>query len=621
MPRNPAYCVMISPQTVHWDKHRPARIGNHIVVFPDHDPAHRHRRPCCNLHKPTAPADHSDIAPVQRISNLRAAVDIATHPVDHGAADPLGFRGIGDDVAPAGDAFQAARDHQNAVRTCDCVDDWGEGVCCGCIVGLGSDFDGAGAADDLGAGPQGPQAIDLRLLPSLTVLYLISHLDRANIGNAKILGLTEDLALSGIQYNIALSLFFIPYVLLEVPSNILLKRFTRPSVYLGTLIVSWGIIMTLTGVVRNFGGLVTMRILLGIFEAGFFPGSVYLCSLWYMPRDLGTRVASFFSASALSGAFSGLLAAGISKMDGVGGYAGWRWIFILEGLVTVLLGVMCFVCLIDSPRLSTRWLDADEIRFLEIQHFIKEGGKFRDEQQKTTWKDVLGVMKNWRLYLLAYIMLCQSACNYGTKFTLPTLTSAMGFTSINAQLLTVPPYIAGALSAIFFSALSDRYAWRFPFIALPLLLIITGYAIILGINMHSAQGLAAHIGPGFFALILACMGIYPTYPATASWAINNLAPSKRRAIGSAFNICMGNMGGIIGSYMYLGSEDPTYQTGFGLSLAFGVSGLLVAVLVEGSFWGANRRREGVDEGVVREGYSDEELLELGDRSPLFRYML
>ncbi|KAL3487683.1 major facilitator superfamily domain-containing protein [Aspergillus germanicus] len=459
--------------------------------------------------------------------------------------------------------------------------------------------------------------IDLRLIPMLAVLYLISHLDRANIGNAKILGLTGDLGLSGIQYNIALSLFFIPYVLLEVPSNILLKRFSRPSVYLGTLIVSWGTIMTLTGVVQNFGGLLTMRLLLGIFEAGFFPGSVYLCSLWYMPRELGTRVASFFCASALSGAFSGLLAAGIGEMDGVGGYEGWRWIFLIEGLITVLLGVACFFLLIDSPRLSTRWLDQDEIRYLEIQHFIKEGGQFKDEHDKTTFKDVWGVMKNWRLYLAAYVMLCQCACNYGTKFTLPTVTKAMGFQNTAAQLMTVPPYIAGALSAILFSNFSDRYNWRYPFVATPLLLIITGYAIILGLKGR----LEAHVGPGFFALIVACMGIYPTYPATASWAINNLAPSKRRAIGSAFNICMGNTGGIIGSYMYLDREAPTYPTGFGLSLAFGVSGLLVASVLEVSLVRANKKNGNISETEVREKYTDQQLLALGDRSPLFRYML
>ncbi|OGM49825.1 MFS transporter [Aspergillus bombycis] len=440
--------------------------------------------------------------------------------------------------------------------------------------------------------------VDIRLVPMLCILYLISHLDRANIGNAKILGLTEELGLSGLQYNIALSLFFIPYVLLEVPSNILLKHFTRPSVYLGTLIVSWGVIMTLTGVVRNFGGLLTMRLLLGIFEAGFFPGSVYLCSRWYMPRDLATRVAAFFCASALSGAFSGLLAAGLSKMDG--------W-----------FGGLTFFLLVDSPQLSTKWLDQDEIRYLEIQEFIKEGGQFKEENKKTSWKDVGDMMLNWRIYLLSYIMLCQSACNYGTKFTLPTITEAMGFTDTNAQLMTVPPYIAGAISAVLFSKLSDRYYWRMPFVAAPLLLIVTGYAIIMGVKGR----LEANIGPGYFAIIVACMGIYPTYPATASWAMNNLAPSKRRAIGSAFNICMGNTGGIIGSYMYLDKEAPTYPTGFGLSLAFGASALLVAVVLELSFVYGNKRNARFTETEVRERYTDEQLLAMGDKSPFFKYTL
>lgn len=103
-----------------------------------------------------------------------------------------------------------------------------------------------------------------------------------------------------------------------------------------------------------------------------------------MPKDLSTRIAVFYCASALSGAFSGLLAAGIAQMDGVGGQEGWRWIFLLEGLVTVILGVMCFFFLIDSPRRSGRWLDPEEIRYLELQHFIKDGGRFKDERKRAS---------------------------------------------------------------------------------------------------------------------------------------------------------------------------------------------------------------------------------------------
>lgn len=168
-----------------------------------------------------------------------------------------------------------------------------------------------------------------------------------------------------------------------------------------------------------------------------------------MPKDLATRISYFYCASALSGAFSGLLAAVIAKMDGIGGYEGWRWIFLLEGIATIILGIATFFLLIDSPSLSGKWLEPDEIRFLELQKFIKDGGKFSEENQdKFRWNDLKMVLCNWRLYMQAYILLCISACSYGTKFTLPTITKGMGFNNTNAQLMTVPPYVCGAISSL-----------------------------------------------------------------------------------------------------------------------------------------------------------------------------
>ena len=462
--------------------------------------------------------------------------------------------------------------------------------------------------------------VDIRLVPMLAILYLISHLDRANIGNAKIEGLGTDLGLDDLQYNIVLSLFFIPYILLEIPSNILLKKFKRPSVYLGILVTSWGVIMTLHGVVKNFAGLLVVRLLLGVFEAGFYPGAVYLCTFWYMPRQLATRIAYFYCTSALSGAFSGLLAAGIAQMDGVGGYEGWRWIFILEGIVTVALGVSCFFFLIDSPTLSGRWLKPEEIRFLELQTFIKQGGRFSHESKEKAfnWHDLKMVVTNWRLYMQAYILMCISACSYGTKFTLPSIVKGMGFTNTNAQLMTAPAYVAGAISSIFFARLSDHFHWRMPFVAMPLGLITIGYSVVMSFKGDLT---GSNIGPGYFALVLACMGIYPVQPAGSSWAANNLAPASRRAIGVAFNICVGNIGGIIGSYMYLDREAPTYFTGYGLSLAFGASGMIVAFMLELSYKWGNTRREKISEEEVSANYSEDDLIKMGDKSPLFRYTL
>ena len=261
--------------------------------------------------------------------------------------------------------------------------------------------------------------VDLRLIPMLATMYLISHLDRSNIGNTRIEGIEADLGMSGVQWNVVLSLFFVPYVLFEVPSNILLRRFNRPSVYMGILITAWGVIMTLHGVVRDFGGLLAVRIFLGVFEAGFFPGAIYLCTFWYMPRDLASRVSWFYCASSLSGAFSGLLAAAIAKMDGVGGYDGWRWIFLIEGIVTVILGGLTFFLLVDTPRLS-KWLDPEEVRFLELQGVIKQGGRFQGEGEEGghIWTDLRACLLNWRMWLITFVQFCQSAMTYGKSITL-----------------------------------------------------------------------------------------------------------------------------------------------------------------------------------------------------------
>lgn len=200
---------------------------------------------------------------------------------------------------------------------------------------------------------------------------------------------------------------------------------------------------------------------------------------------------------------------------------------------------------------------------------------------------------------------------------MPSITKAMGFSSTNAQLMTVPPYIAGGISAIFFSVLSDRFYWRMPFVAIPVTIVIIGYSIIISFD----GALEANVGPSFFAVILTCIGIFPMQPATASWAANNLAPTKRRAMGLALAICIGNTGGIVGSFMYLDSEAPQYYTGFGLSLALGGVALLLVLFLELTFIWANRRKEKVSETEVRERFSEQQLLELGDRSPMFKYTL
>lgn len=192
----------------------------------------------------------------------------------------------------------------------------------------------------------------------------------------------------------------------------------------------------------------------------------------------------------------------------------------------------------------------------------------------------------------------------------------MGFGDTEAQLTSAPPYVVGAISAIIFANLSDRFYWRMPFVAVPMIIVTIGYSII--ISLHGA--LEERKGVAYFAVMVAVAGIFPIQAGAASWNANNIAPASRRAIGIALMNCTGNVGGIIGSFMYLEREKPKYYTGFGLSLAFGGTGLLVSLLLEWSYILANKRKEKlVDE--ARAKYTEEELFDMGDRSPLFKHVL
>lgn len=187
--------------------------------------------------------------------------------------------------------------------------------------------------------------VDLWLIPWLSFLYLLSFLDRTNIGNARLAGLEDNLNMKSGDYNNSLTIFFVSYALVEPITNALLKKLT-PRIFFTIVIIAWGTIMTLMGLVHNNSGLLTARFFLGVAEAGLFPGVNYYLSCWYKSSEIGVRSSIFFSAAALAGSFGGLLAAAIAKMDGISGKPGWAWIFILEGLATVVAGVFCWwLCL------------------------------------------------------------------------------------------------------------------------------------------------------------------------------------------------------------------------------------------------------------------------------------
>lgn len=192
-------------------------------------------------------------------------------------------------------------------------------------------------------------------------------------------------------------------------------------------------------------------------------------------------------------------------MDGLGGKSGWAWIFLLEGAVTVLIGVATFFCMPDSPELSQKWLETDEIRYLLIQRSVKEGSKNAatgEDAQKFKWGYVYDLFTDYKLYLQAWILFTASVCAYGLKFTMPSITKSMGFTSSQAQLMTIPPYVAGAASALFMSKMSDKLQWRMPFVVGPMTIILVGFCILAPL----APNIKNQIPACYIGVILVCAG-------------------------------------------------------------------------------------------------------------------
>ncbi|CEJ61549.1 Putative Permease of the major facilitator superfamily [Penicillium brasilianum] len=457
--------------------------------------------------------------------------------------------------------------------------------------------------------------VDTRLIPMLVLLYLVAYVDKTNIGNAKIEGLLSSLHMDGIQYNIALSIFFIPYVLAEVPSNIILNRLMRPSHYLGFLIFCWGVIMLCTGFVQNFAGLVVIRVLLGLFEAGFLPGAVLVISKWYLPNETQTRIAILYTSAASGGAFSGLLAFAIAKMDGVAGYEGWRWIFIIEGIATCAIAVACYLLLPDLPSLSAGWLSPEEIRFLEVRQLTHNN---HDSHHTGFNKRVIfSVLCDWKMYFLILINWSNAVPNYALKFSMPEIIKSMGYQAANAQLLTIPPYMVGAFSAFGFSVFADRFSWRMPFILAPQLSLIVAFAIL----FSKAADIENNIALCYFGVCLACFGMYPILPGVNAWNVCNILDPHKRAVAIGYLICVGNAGGIIGSYIYQTREAPQYPTGYGTSLAFAAAGIVACLTLEFCLWRANKTKDRMTASEIEERYTEDQLHDMGEKSPLFKYTL
>ncbi|KAJ5985803.1 hypothetical protein N7522_012999 [Penicillium canescens] len=448
--------------------------------------------------------------------------------------------------------------------------------------------------------------LDIHVVPILMFLFLLAFLDRINIGNARLQGLEKDLGMEGHDYNIALFIFFIPYILFEVPSNLVLRK-VPPSWWLSGIMFLWGIVTICQGVTKSFGGLVACRFLLGLFEAGFMPGCIYLIAMYYKRHELQWRLNVFFSASILAGAVSGLLAYAIAQMDGVAGYSGWRWIFIIEGLVTVVAAIVAKFLIVDWPEKAS-FLNEQE-RALLLQRLSEDHGeaqmnRFDKPAIKRTFSDI-------KLYLGPIMYFGIVNTGYASSFFTPTILKQLGWTSVRAQVMSIPIYIVATVIALATAFASDRLRHRFAFTLTGCIIATIGYVIL--ICQKSVP-----VGARYFALYAITGGGYMTQPILMGWLSNNMGGHYKQSIASAMQIGFGNCGGLVASNVFFDSEAPTYATGFGVSLGMVWICGLACVVFFTYLHRENRLRE-QGKRDHRYQWPREELENLGDDHPSFRF--
>ncbi|KAG6889070.1 hypothetical protein C0992_006499 [Termitomyces sp. T32_za158] len=430
--------------------------------------------------------------------------------------------------------------------------------------------------------------VDIYVLPVVAMFYLLSFLDRTNLGNARVAGLQTDLKMNNYEYCVALTVTYIPYIIAELPSNLVLKA-VGPNLLLPTMLTLWGIVTTLQGVVTTYQGLLACRFFLGLCEGGVFPGLVLYLSFWYPRRQLQSRISAFFSTASLSGAFSGLLAYGIIRMNGVGHRPGWAWIFILEGLFTVLFGLSSFLTLPHSPG-RARFLTEEEKEYVVAR--LRETGAtgLQDEADSFSWNEI------WKAFTLPHV------------FT-PSILSGLGYTNVDAQLYSVPPFAAAFVVSIVVSYLSDRYGAR------GIVTIFSGILATIGFAMFYASH-SPHIKYG--SLFLSITGAYNGAPALSTWNANNTAPYTRRATAIAIGFIMTNSGGILATWL-LGtlSPAPLYTKATLTLLIFSILMVVFSAMNIGYLASQNRKKATIRDTTSRE----DEALGLGDRSAWFPYSL
>ncbi|KAK2734477.1 hypothetical protein FQN55_002647 [Onygenales sp. PD_40] len=443
--------------------------------------------------------------------------------------------------------------------------------------------------------------IDFRLIPALGFMYGISLMDRKNVSNAAIAGMRKDLdLLEGYRYSLITLSFFITYVLFQPPMTVSCRK-VGPRIFLPGICLLWGALIIGFGFAQNWTTMVALRLILGILEAGYFPGCVYLLSTWYTRFEVARRYSVFYLIGSLASALSGILAFGLMQMEGLQGIRGWRWIFIMEGVITCSIAIFAYIFIVRFPdeeqkKPSFRFLKPDECQFI-VDRLEKDRGDV--EIEPFSLGKFLKPAGDWEIWAFAFMFFSVTTVTYSFSFFLPIiLRDNMGFSMAASQCLVAPPYAFAAILMFTTAYLADRFKIRYPFIVLNSVISLVGLPLM---GFHSNSGVR------YFGAFIGAAGVNANVPLIMAYQANNIRGQWKRAFCSATLTGFGGIGGIAGSLVFRTQDSPEYLPGIIATMTCCVAVIITLAALTVYFKRQNKR---ADQGEIV----------IGD-SPGFRYTL
>ncbi|KAF2642298.1 MFS general substrate transporter [Massarina eburnea CBS 473.64] len=399
--------------------------------------------------------------------------------------------------------------------------------------------------------------VDLRLLPTLAAIYSFALIDRVNLPNARISGMEEDLGLDvGSRYSILTMIFFVPYVIFQFPANIIIRKL-GPAIWLPSLVVLWGATSIGLGFVTDWKQALGCRVILGVLEAGYYPGCVFLLSCWYVRFEVQKRFSAFYLLALLASGFSNILAWGLSELKGRGGLNGWQWIFAIEGAITIALGIMGYIFIIDFPdKAATKRSIITRRPFLtehEAAIILRRINRDRGDAvvDKLTPSKIFFHLKDWKIWEFAWLYFLNNVVAYSFGYFLPIiLRNNMGYSVAMSQILSFPPYALASVWMFIAAWIADRYRKRGIIIIFNCVTAIVGVCMMAFLDNPDAR---------YAGIFLGVSGTNANIPSLLSYMHNNIVGQMKRSVASALLIAGGAFAGIAAANIFRQQDAPEYM--------------------------------------------------------------